>query len=90
MAVEYKQLRMIKRPEMTVNNILDAEISEAYEDESNYFILLKTSDPYANENYILNKKDHGISWVHFTDLIAADVFDEATEISPEELKRVLK
>lgn len=89
MSIKYSELRMFSRPEMTVRSLLKNNISEVYEDKERYYVLIKTSDQYANENYIINKDDNSISWVHFVDLIAAGIFDEATEISPEELKRAL-
>lgn len=88
MIVDHNKLRLFKRPEMKISDCLESEIAEAYEDDEFYYVLLKTSDPYANANYVINKKDHSISWTHFTDLIAANVFD-ATKVSPAELRRAL-
>lgn len=89
MAVNYEELRMFDRPESMINQILNGSISEVMEDDKYYYVILQSNDPYANENYVVNKKNKHVSWAHFTDFIVAGVFDEAKEITPEELKRAL-
>lgn len=87
MAVKHEELRMAERPESMLNSILSSEISEVMEDEKYYYVVLQSVDPYANENYVINKKNKHISWAHFTDFIVAGVFEEAKEITPEEFRR---
>lgn len=90
MAMKYEELRMFDRPESMFNQILNSSISEVMEDDKYYYVILQSDDPYANENYVVNKKNKQVWWAHFTDFIAAGVFDEAKEITPEEFrKRVL-
>lgn len=89
MAVLYEELEseMFEQPDGTLNTILESVISDAFEDERYYYVVLKSDDPYVNSNYIINKKTKHVSWLESIIFSAVGVYDEATKITPDEFRK---
>lgn len=70
-----------------LSELLKKDIAFAYVWNDYYVFKIKTDDRYDNSVYCINKNTKKVEWGYFTVFIG--VLDEATEISPDELRRAL-
>ena len=73
-----------------LSELLKKNIAWAYVWNDYYMFKLKTDDMYDNSVYVINKNTKKVEWGYYT-AIGIAIKDEiqATEISPEELRRAL-
>ncbi len=72
---------------ISLDDILSSDIGCAGEWGNYYVVMLKSDSPYNNQVYFINKNTKKIEWGYFT--VCIEVIQEATAITPKDLKRAL-
>jgi hypothetical protein len=71
----------------TTDDLIDKGIIAVWDYQNNYYVRVKLNDNYDNRIWIVNKKNHKVSWMAFTDFF--EYIDEAKEITPDEFIRAV-
>lgn len=72
----------------SLDELIAKGITSACEYDGNYYISIKSSDPYHNSIWEVNKKTGKVSYKNLIrDFFATGICDKAKEIDPEILKR---
>lgn len=74
--------------EATLYEILTHKFKDIKEDSDYYYLYEESDDPYNESWWVIDKKSKKLYWAYFLDLALNDVFDKATTVNPETLRRV--
>ena len=78
----------------TFEELLDANIHAAYEDENNYYISINSNDVYDDALWVINKKTKDVSYMSCIEFMFGEdektpsLFETAVSIDPVILKSV--
>jgi hypothetical protein len=71
----------------TFDEILNADIVEAYEGIDKYYFLIKSDDFYANTIWIIDKKTRNVSSMMLTQFMFVTMYEEEiNKIDPKTIK----
>lgn len=88
MAIKYEELQLGNQEQFSLKQLLEQPIIRVLEDETRYYVGIDSDEPSECWD-VIDKRSKKLYWSTVIDMCAAGVFDEAKEITPEELKRAL-